>query len=106
MDSSSREDSIADIGAEPIQLALMQLRKHGLDTSNLCNLTETQQAVIYMQNAKAIIEEELRDKQEWHLTVGKHHFHRDRAYSNVRFAVVECLLLVTVVALAFLIWTK
>ena len=40
------EDSIADIGAEPIQLALMQLRKHGLDTSNLCNLTETQQAVI------------------------------------------------------------
>lgn len=100
------QDTILTIEVEPLQVALQQLRKNGVLIDNVCNMSESQQARILMQNAKAITEFELMDKQDWHITMGKHHFRRQRSYSLVRFAVVECLLLVTVVALAFMIWVK
>ena len=100
------QDTILTIEVEPLQVALQQLRKNGIPLDNVCNMSEPLQARILMQNAKAITEFELMDKQDWRITMGKHHFKRQRSYSLVRFAVVECLLLVTVVALAFMIWVK
>lgn len=98
------KDKISEIRVEPLQLAIMQLQKHGVYVDDVCNLTEDKQALILMQNARAVIEIELQDKQDWQLSIYEHGFHRQRSYKFVRFAVVECLLIVTIVALAYLIW--
>lgn len=89
-------------------MALDLLRKQGIDASSgsLCNMTDDQQANILMQNARANIEIHLREASDWQVSVTDDGFKRQRSYEYVRFAVLECLLLVTVVALAYFLWSN
>lgn len=98
------KDKIIEFSVEPLDLAIMQLQKQGVYVNSICNLSEYKQALVLMQNARAITEIELQDKQDWQMSVYEHGFHRQRSYKFVRFAVVECLLIVTIVALAYTLW--
>lgn len=101
------QDMIATVSVEPIQMALTLLRANSVaDIDHVCNMSEAQQALMLMQNARAAAEQQLRDQRDWRIYVHEHGFRRERSYNSVRFAVVETLLLVTVVGLGYLIWAK
>lgn len=100
------DNAVVSTRVTQVQLALQQLRKIGVVDLDLCALAPPRQALLLMQNAKFYIEEDLREKNDWKIVYTQNRFHRTRSYAFVRFAMVECLLLIAVVGLAYLIWKK
>lgn len=90
-----------------MQLIFMQLHKQGIEQPiSLCHLPPSQQALILLQNAKFLIEDDLREKNDWQIIYTENRFQRTRSFAFVRFAMVECLLLISVTGLSYLIWKQ
>ena len=100
------QDEILSVNVDIMQLAMMQLQKSNILVDSLCELPEDTQALILMQNARANAVFQLQDQQDWHLMINENGFYRERSYQSIRFAVIETLLLITVMALAYSIWAK
>lgn len=100
------DNAVTSIEVPQMQLVLAQLHKQGILTPNLCHLPSARQALILMQNAKFLIEDDLREKNDWQIIYTEDRFQRSRSFAFVRFAMVECLLLISVAGLSYLIWKQ
>jgi hypothetical protein len=105
------KDEIQTLDTPIIQAALMELNKMGISTSlsNLCELSETNLALILMKAAYAEYVIGLKDPSDWTIVVAdaeSGQLSKKRSFSTTRFAVIESLLLISIVALAHLLWKK
>jgi len=100
-------DIIADTTV--LEAALRELDKMGVDSSltSLCSLPEDKVALLLMKASLAEFLIGLQDGKDWSIVMlDSGHLVRERSFSAVRFAVVECLLLMSIVALGWSIWTN
>ena len=98
-------DLIAD--ATILNTALRELEKMGVSANGLRDLPEDQAALILMKASLAEFLIGLQDDKDWSVVMmGTGHLVRERSFSAVRFAVFECLLVISVVALGWSVWTN
>ena len=98
-------DIIADTTI--LNTALRELEKMGVGANGLQDLTEDQVALILMKASLAEFLIGLQDDKDWSVVMmGTGHLVRERSFSAVRFAVFECLLVISVVALGWSVWTN
>lgn len=100
--------SVRDIVADTTILgaALRELDKMGVNiAAGWCNLPEEQVALILMKACLAEFLIGLQDDKDWKIVMlDSGHLTRERSFSAMRFAVMECLLLIAVVALGWSVW--
>jgi len=102
---------VHDIVAETtvMSVAMRELDKMGVSsawaTDRLCGLPEEQSALILIKACLAEFLIGLQDDNDWSVVMlDSGHLSRVRSFSAVRFAVLECLLIVAVVALGWSVW--
>jgi len=102
-------DTILDDETPVLRQAMLELEKMGVNASNLCSLTEDQTTLLLMKAALAEYVLGLKDPNDWSVVVANAEsgqLVRQRSFSSTRFAVVESLLLISVVALGRVLWLK
>lgn len=104
-------DSIEDGNTPVLRQAVLELEKMGIssDLSNLCELSGENIATILMKAAYAEYIIGLRDPSDWSIVVANAEsgqLERQRSFSSTRFAVIESLLLISVVALGRVLWLR
>jgi hypothetical protein len=105
------KDEIKTLDTPIIQAALIELNKMGITNnfSNLCEFTDHELATILMKAAYAEYIIGLNDPSDWSIVVAdaeSGQLMKKRSFSSTRFAVIESLLLISIVALAHLLWNK
>ena len=103
------EQSLPNAPTLHTHTALQELDKMGVNHSALaCNISDDLMALVLMKASLAEFMLGLQDGKDWSIVMADDNGHlvRERSFSSVRFAVVECLLLVAVVALGWSIWTN
>ena len=106
------KDYIADSRSAVVQRALRQLDHLGVprDVPGGCgNLTDSVFADVLMRAALGNLLLGMRDADDWSVIVadtGTGHLVRKRSFSASRFAVIESLLLIAIVALGRSVWLK
>ena len=104
-------DSIQDGSTPVLRQALLELEKMGVDR-NMTNLCELSPEVVSRILMKASLGEyilRLRDPNNWNIVVANAEsgqLVRQRSFSATRFAVIESLLLISIVALGRVLWLK
>ncbi len=94
-----------------IQAALIELNKMGIDSnfSSLCVLEEEKLALLLMKAAYAEYVIGLKDPNDWNIVVADAEtgqLARKRSFSSTRFAIIESLLLISIIAIGRLLWIK
>lgn len=94
-----------------LKMALLELSKMGVDENlqNLCFLEDNIKYNVLMKAALGEYLFSLRDPNDWSIVVidvENGQFARKRSFSNTRFAVLETLLIISVLALGRLLWLK
>jgi len=90
-----------------LKTAMRELDKMGVGSSGLSDLSEDKVALILMKASLAEFLIGLQDDKDWSVVMrGSGHLVRERPFSAVRLAVIECLLLIAVVALGWSVWTN
>ena len=103
------KDAIADFDSPVMAKAWMQLAKMGVGRDIRCNIDDQVLADVLMKAALGNLHLGLRDSTDWSVIladVGTGQLVRTRSFSAVRFAIIECLLLVAIVALGRAIWLQ
>lgn len=105
------KDNIMDGETPVLRQALLELEKMGVDSkfNNLCVLSSDDVALLLMKAALAEYILGLRDPNDWSIVVANAEsgqLVRQRSFSSTRFAVIESLLLISVVALGRVLWMK
>lgn len=104
-------DQILDPTTPVLRQAMLELEKMGVDSSlqNLCDLSDQTIANVLMKAALAEYVLGLRDPNDWSIVVANAEtgqLTRQRSFSAVRFAVIESLLLIAVMALGRALWLR
>lgn len=104
-------DVIADTRAPVVEAALRQLDQLGVprDLATLGNLSDEVVGRVLMRAALGNLVLGMRDEGDWSIIaadVGSGKLVRRRSFSSARFAVVESLLLVAILALGRAVWIK
>lgn len=87
--------------------ATRELDKMGVGMYGLCGLPEEQIALILMKACLAEFMIGLQDDKDWSVVMrGSGYLTRERSFSAMRLAVLECLIIVAVVALGWSVWTS
>lgn len=94
-----------------LKMAMLELQKLGMDDSlqNICSLKDEVKFNILMKAALGEYLFSLKDPNDWSvivMDVENGQFTRRRSFSNTRFAVLETLLIISVLALGRLLWLK
>lgn len=94
-----------------LRMALLELEKLGLNAnlSNICNLNDLTKYRILMKASLGEYLFSLKDPNDWSIVVmdvENGQISRKRSFSSTRFAVLETLLIVSVLALGRLLWLK
>lgn len=102
-------DVISDPRAPIIDAALRQLDQLGVprDLRSLGNMTDAMVGNVLMRAALGNLLLGLRDPDDWSVVVadvGSGKLVRRRSFSSVRFAVIESLLLISILALGRAVW--
>lgn len=104
-------DEILVPNSRVMEKVVGELQILGVDAaaSGLCNLEDTKAAKILMLAALGNFQLGLRDDSDWTIVVAdtsSGRLVRQRSFSSVRFAVLEGMLLISIVALGRAIWLK
>ena len=103
-------DMLLDPDTAVMRRAVQQLGELGVPSDmDLCNLDERVKARVLMRAALGNLQLGMRDDTDWSVIVADvstGQLIRVRSFSAVRFAVIESLLLVAIVALGRAIWIK
>ena len=104
-------DVITDARAPVMEAAFRQLDQLGVprDLQTLGNLTDDAAGRVLMRAALGNLMLGLRESGDWSVVaadVGSGKLVRRRSFSSVRFAVIESLLLVAILALGRAVWIK
>jgi hypothetical protein len=110
-DAFEVRDRLSDARVEVVQAAVRQLDHLGVrrDTATLANLSEPVLARILMRAAIGNLALGMRDPADWSFLaadVASGKLVRRRSFSAVRVAVIESLLLISIVALGRAVWLK
>lgn len=94
-----------------LKMAILELQKLGMDDTlqNMCSLKDEVKFEILMKAALGEYLFSLKDPNDWSIIVidvENGQFTRKRSFSNTRFAVLETLLIISVLALGRLLWLK
>jgi len=105
------KDQISDGSTPVLRQAALELEKMGIEPGfgNLCTLSSDEVALVLMKAALAEYMLGLRDPNDWSIVVANAEsgqLVRQRSFSSTRFAVIESLLLISVVALGRVLWVK
>ena len=105
------KDAIEGVDSPALESAVAELRKMGVDPGieGLCSLDEGKVALVLMKAALAEYVIGLQDDDDWSIVVADlstGRLGRRRSFSAVRFAVIETLLLMAVVALGRAVWLR
>jgi len=105
------KDSISDGQTPVLRQALLELEKMGVNASlaNVCSLSEDSTSLLLMKAAMAEYMLGLRDPNDWTVVVANAEtgqLVRQRSFSATRFAVIESLLIISVVALGRVLWLQ
>jgi len=104
-------DEIRDSETPVLRQALLELEKMGVNASlsNVCSLSEDTTSLLLMKAALAEYVLGLRDPNDWAVVVADaetRQLVRQRSFSATRFAVIESLLITSVVALGRVLWLQ
>lgn len=104
-------DKISDRETPVLRQAFLELEKMGVhkNLDNLCSLSQETVALVLMKAALAEYIMGLRDPNDWSVVVANAEtgqLTRQRSFSATRFAVIETLLLIAIVALGRVMWLK
>jgi len=104
-------DEIRDSETPVLRQALLELEKMGVNASlsNVCSLSEDTTSLLLMKAALAEYVLGLRDPNDWAVVVADAEtgqLVRQRSFSATRFAVIESLLIISVVALGRVLWLQ
>lgn len=105
------KDQISDGTTPVLRQAVLELEKMGVDgnLTNVCELDSETLARILMKAALGEYILGLRDPNDWSVVVANAEtgqLVRQRSFSATRFAVIESLLLISIVALGRVLWLK
>ena len=105
------QDAIEGADSPALAAATAELRKMGVDPAapDLCLLDERRLALLLMKAALAEYVMGLQDDGDWSVVVADlstGQLGRRRSFSAVRFAVIETLLLMAIVALGRAVWLR
>lgn len=103
------KDQLTDLNTPILRSAYLEFEKMGIDASlnNLCDLSQDKVALILMKAALAEYVLGMKDPNDWNIVVANAEtgqLTRKRSFSATRFAVIESLLLVSIIALGRLLW--
>jgi hypothetical protein len=104
-------DDIQDGSTPVLRQAVLELEKMGIELnfSNVCELDSDTLARILMKAALGEYILGLKDPNDWSVVIANAEtgqLTRQRSFSATRFAVIESLLLVSIVALGRVLWLK
>lgn len=103
-------DVITDLQAPVVEAALRQLDQLGVPRSGLLdNMTDAAVGRVLMRAALGNLILGIRDPDDWSVIaadVGSGKLVRRRSFSSVRFAVIESLLLIAILALGRAVWLR
>ena len=105
------KDTIEDGNTKVLRQAYLQLEKMGLSENlgNICSLDSDTLSLILMKAALGEFILGLRDPNDWNIVIANAEtgrLERQRSFSATRFAVIESLLIICIVALGRVIWLK
>jgi len=105
------QDEFGTSNTPVVQAALVELNKMGINSnfSNLCNLDGEELALVLMKAAYAEYVIGLQDPNDWNIVVADAEtgqLSRKRSFSSTRFAIIESLLLISIIAIGRLLWIK
>ena len=104
-------DEIQDNSTPVLRQAVLELEKMGINQNmtNVCELRDSVLARVLMKAALGEYILGLRDPNDWSLVIANAEtgqLVRQRSFSATRFAVIESLLLISIVALGRVLWLK
>jgi hypothetical protein len=105
------KDSLSTFSTPVLESAYHELEKMGLSRnfSNLCSLNDFTVSHVLMKAAYAEYIIGLQDPNDWSIIVADGEtgqLIRKKSFSSTRFAIIESLLLITIIALGRQLWLK